>query len=104
MCGLSFDFSRTGERFQSKTIDLVAHRGPDNTKIIEFEKGICHISFCRLAIRELNQGNQPLVLDGFISCFNGELYNQEEIEGRIRELDSEILIPRGDMNVLALYL
>jgi len=104
MCGLSFDFSRIGERIQNKSIGLVSHRGPDNTKVIEFENGICNISFCRLAIRELIEGNQPLVLDGFISCFNGELYNQEEIEDRIRELDAKIFIPRGDMNVLALYL
>lgn len=104
MCGFSFDFCRTGEKVQENLIRTILHRGPDEIQSLHLEDGSCAISFCRLAIRDIAEGSQPLVTESFVSCFNGELYNQKEIENWIIQIDSNLEIPKGDMNVLALYL
>lgn len=104
MCGFALDFSRTAETSREALIQTVLHRGPDDTQSLSLDGGTCTISFCRLAIRDIKEGAQPLVNESFISCFNGELYNQSEIENRIKDLDSNVEIPKGDMNVLAVYL
>ena len=98
MCGVYY----TKKVNQLLNLDAIRHRGPEDLKLINLSHAT--VGFCRLPVRELNLGTQPLINRNFVSAINGELYNQREIEERILELSPEVSIPKGDMNILAFYL
>jgi asparagine synthase (glutamine-hydrolysing) len=104
MCGFAFEFSEKMDVKATQNLTFISHRGPDDINEVFLESQNCMVSFCRLAIRDILDGRQPQILNDFVSCFNGELYNQEEIECLIRNLEPDMSIPKGDMNILALYL
>ena len=59
----------------------IQHRGPDNTRYVEFNDGHILFGFHRLAINDLSHlGDQPLQLDNqyYLIC-NGEIYNHREL-------------------------
>lgn len=59
----------------------IQHRGPDNTRYVEFNNGHIVFGFHRLAINDLSSlGDQPLQLDDnyYLIC-NGEIYNHLEL-------------------------
>ena len=101
MCGLILhleSFNNNGEI--KNLLSELNHRGPDEQTIIEWN----HVSlgFCRLAIREIDEGSQPFVNSNFISAINGELFNEKNL---IEELKNRGKInPKGDMKILASYL
>ncbi len=84
----------------------MAHRGPDDqgTEFIDLGGGgMMGLGFRRLAFQDLSSaGHQPMVhpTTGDILIFNGEIYNFQEIRGRLEALgvkfrgrsDSEVLL------------
>lgn len=77
MCGIIGYFGGNSHDFkQKKSLDLIAHRGPDFKDEIIGET--YYLGHSRLSILDLsNNGNQPMISkDGnFIIIFNGEIYN-----------------------------
>ena len=89
MCGICGYIGDTGcDRAQIRRMaDRMAHRGPDSSGYFE-EPGI-HMGFRRLAIIDLQSGNQPVYNEdrSLVLTFNGEIYNYRELR--------KILLARG---------
>jgi len=63
----------------------IVHRGPDHGAVEAF--GRCVLGYRRLAIVDLEQGDQPVASEdgGVVAVFNGEIYNFRELR---RELEA----------------
>ena len=103
MCGVYLRYCRLQdcEEIHGDISDLekIKHRGPDGEQTIKRENFF--VGFTRLSIRAHKLGTQPYSSCGQISCFNGELYNEEKI--RREDLGSSLLaesLPPGDMQLL----
>jgi asparagine synthase (glutamine-hydrolysing) len=61
------------------------HRGPDEEGSFSYtdERVDVHFAHRRLAIIDLQHGQQPLVKRPFVLCYNGELYNYREIRAEL---------------------
>lgn len=61
-----------------KALQTLHHRGPDFSGIYTYENHT--FGHARLAIVDLHsEANQPMVFDGIIITFNGEIYNYKEL-------------------------
>ena len=88
MCGIlgSVNFP-----FSGKSLNLLAHRGPDDQGSYEDTVGrhrIC-LAQTRLAIVDLSAtGHQPMVsvCGRYVIIFNGEIYNHLELREKLREI------------------
>ena len=78
MCGLVVTLSPDGAAAPvSAALDSIAHRGPDDSGIVEMENGLCVMGHRRLSILDLSSaGHQPMQsADGrYHVVFNGEIY------------------------------
>lgn len=103
MCGI------VGSNFISSSfkssIELLSHRGPDNTGYLEYKNNHFQGNYAeacfghtRLAIIDLdNEANQPMEFDNIIITFNGEIYNYQELIKNEKlecktQSDTEVLI------------
>ncbi len=59
-------------------LELMSNRGNDNTGFY-FDKNIM-LGHKRLAIRDIENGNQPMSFKEYIIVYNGEIYNVDEIK------------------------
>jgi asparagine synthase (glutamine-hydrolysing) len=107
LCGIYFRGCKQSsckiEHQDSYSLGLLGHRGPDEFK----EKLIAEeysIGFCRLSIRDLENGSQPYSYKTFTSVVNGQLYNDSNIRSKLTARVPESQIPTGDMQLLAMYL
>ena len=85
ICGwqnLSEDLIARQDRFK-EMMELMACRGKDNTGY-HFEKDIM-LGHKRLAIVDLETGNQPMYYKEYVITYNGELYNTEELKNNLEE-------------------
>ena len=68
-------------------LELMNNRGKDNTGIYNSKNVL--LGHKRLAIRDLENGNQPMFYKNYIIVYNGEIYNSDKIKEdlleRIRE-------------------
>ena len=98
MCGIYFRYCRfencTHDHPDIVDLEKIAHRGPDDRQVLTGEQYFS--GFQRLSIRAHEEGEQPYISRGKISCFNGELYNEE----KIRQLMLLPSLPPGDMQLL----
>jgi asparagine synthase (glutamine-hydrolysing) len=82
VCGIAGTYQQVdGEsvaRVMSKTL---AHRGPDDEGLYSFadDRVDVHLAHRRLSIIDLATGQQPLSKQGLTLCYNGELYNYQEL-------------------------
>jgi asparagine synthase (glutamine-hydrolysing) len=105
MCGLAGIFSHDREQpvdreLLTRMIATLHHRGPDGSGL--YEGGGIGLAFARLAIIDLESGDQPLSNDdGSVwIVFNGEIYNfrelRRELEQRGRSFrthsDTEVIV------------
>jgi len=108
MCGiyLSINNNTSGNtnEFDSLTLNELKSRGPDGTFIIDKYSENIVFGFTRLAIRAINDGNQPYQDERFISVFNGELYNTDFLTKEINLKFPEEDVPSGDMQLLGLWI
>jgi asparagine synthase (glutamine-hydrolysing) len=85
VCGIAGIVMRRGRSLDPTVLDrfarALAHRGPDN--VGRFENGRTGLVSTRLAIIDLQTGNQPFEApDGSVLVANGEIYNDPEIRRR----------------------
>ena len=59
-------------------LDYMSNRGKDNTGYYFTDKVL--LGHKRLAIRDLEKGNQPMTFKNYTIVFNGEIYNTDEIK------------------------
>ena len=80
-------------------LDTITHRGPDDQSTYIDHK--VSLGFSRLSILDLRSAaNQPLVAEGVVLVFNGEIFNYREIRAELMELgfdfsttsDTEVLL------------
>ncbi len=96
MCGILFMFGPGSHEEVRKSLTRLAHRGPDDQRIIAAEE--MALGFTRLAINGINEvGAQPLEHGEMIGAFNGEIYNyqalSETYDLSLSSSDTEILLP-----------
>jgi asparagine synthase (glutamine-hydrolysing) len=106
MCGFIASFfldSGNPEIEYFENCDL-SHRGPDAVK--EISGTNFKMRFHRLAIRDLEGGEQPLQDNevNYLSMINGELYNEDFIRAMIFEKFPGDFLPTGDMQLLGHFL
>ena len=99
ICGYTGDTGCDGEQIKKMT-EQMAHRGPDSSGYFE-EPGI-HMGFRRLAIIDLEAGEQPIYNEDktLVLTFNGEIYNYRELREKLlarghffyTKSDSEVLV------------
>ena len=87
-----------GETFLGRMLWSIRHRGPDcSSSLIEMPVLLGHN---RLSIIDLDErANQPMVYDGLVIVYNGEVYNYVEIRRELEERGYRIrhnLRHRGD--------
>ena len=91
MCGISgfccfdTDFNKNYNKWHNVLVDMresLAHRGKDETG--EYLKKNIGLSHTRLSIRDLYNGNQPMIKTinnvEYAIVYNGEIYDTEYIE------------------------
>ena len=92
MCGITgfIDFKKTShEDILRKMSDTLYHRGPDGSGTLFLEEQNAQIGFGhrRLAIIDLSEhGKQPMQFTHLWICFNGEIYNYQEIKTELSSL------------------
>src|SRR4051794_9836689 len=67
-------------------IERLDHRGPDASDVVESInlRASVVLAHRRLSIIDLSSAaDQPLVKDGLTLCYNGELYNYQELRARL---------------------
>lgn len=88
MCGIAgwISFKQNIQYEQTvmeKMRETLAPRGPDEKG--SFYSPCCDLVHRRLIVIDPENGKQPMTLNGYTICYNGELYNTKEIQ---RELES----------------
>lgn len=92
MCGITgfVDFKKqTSLQVLEEMTNTLAHRGPDGSGIQEIatENAIIGFGHRRLAIIDLSEhGKQPMKFQENWICFNGEIYNFQEIKNELSQL------------------
>jgi asparagine synthase (glutamine-hydrolysing) len=104
MCGIAGFFNAAGILPDRTTLGAMAqaqaHRGPDHQGL--YQDAHCGLASRRLAIIDLEGGNQPVVHEpsGMVLVFNGEIYNYQSLRVELASLghafrtrsDSEVLL------------
>ncbi len=107
MCGLTGFFGREDSAALSRSMELIAHRGPDDSgQYVDIGNGV-GLGHVRLSILDLShRGHQPMVdtSESAVIVFNGEIYNYRELR---KGLVASGVTLRGESDtevILALYL
>lgn len=86
MCGISgiVDFKKTSDQIILENMtDTMVHRGPDGSGYYFDNGDSAQVGFGhrRLSIIDLSEhGSQPMTFKDLTICFNGEIYNYQEIK------------------------
>ena len=102
MCGFAGLFLPTGSGLVEPQIDdmleAISHRGPDGNGYYVSDDRRVFIGFVRLAIIDLDTGNQPFrdALTGSVMVGNGEIYNYHELRADPRVSDF-VFQSKGDI-------
>ncbi|MBQ1089723.1 asparagine synthase (glutamine-hydrolyzing) [Streptomyces sp. B93] len=87
MCGIAGTYRwPDGKAVTDRLTGVLAHRGPDGTGQYSHPAGDgeVHLGHRRLAIIDLSEtGAQPMVSDGLVLTYNGELYNAPELRAEL---------------------
>ncbi|CBG69452.1 MULTISPECIES: asparagine synthase (glutamine-hydrolyzing) [Streptomyces] len=104
MCGIAGTYRwPDGKDVTDRLTDVLAHRGPDGAGRYSHPvgDGEVHLGHRRLSIIDLSEtGAQPMVKDGLVLTYNGELYNAPELRAELEAAgvrfrgtsDSEVLL------------
>lgn len=76
------DISKKQEKFK-EMLETMSCRGKDNTGY-HFEKDVM-LGHKRLAIVDLENGNQPMYYKEYVIVYNGELYNTGDLKEELQE-------------------
>jgi asparagine synthase (glutamine-hydrolysing) len=92
MCGITgfIDFARSSsENTLERMTNTLFHRGPDGSgiQLLNEEKAQIGFGHRRLSIIDLSEhGTQPMQFEHLWICFNGEIYNYQEIKDELSAL------------------
>jgi asparagine synthase (glutamine-hydrolysing) len=92
MCGITgfIDFSRSSSEITlERMTNTLFHRGPDGSgiQLLNEEKAQIGFGHRRLSIIDLSDhGTQPMQFEHLWICFNGEIYNYQEIKDELSSL------------------
>lgn len=104
MCGIAGTYRwPDGKAVTDLLTETLAHRGPDGAGRYShaLAEGEVHLGHRRLSIIDLSEtGAQPMVRDGLVLTYNGELYNAPELRAELEAAgvrfrgtsDSEVLL------------
>jgi len=83
MCGIAGTYRwPDGKAVTDRLTDTLAHRGPDGSG--RYSHGDVELGHRRLSIIDLSEtGAQPMVSDGLVLTYNGELYNAPELRAEL---------------------
>ena len=83
ICGYKLENNFKEKKLLEYLIRDIKNRGPDDTNTYQNER--IGLGITRLAIRDINQGNQPFINKDFdlICVFNGEIYNYKYLKNKI---------------------
>ena len=108
MCGVYLRIARKEESwiadFDNQNLNQIENRGPYSLTYEINSTGQVLYGFTRLAIRSLENGNQPFIENRFTSVFNGEIYNTIELSEKIKVHFPNEVIPESDTKLLGLWL
>lgn len=76
------DLQKNKDTFH-KMLDLMSYRGEDHTGYYEEEHVL--LGHKRLAIIDLENGNQPMYYKNYIIVYNGEIYNTDELKNDLEK-------------------
>ena len=87
MCGISGYFLKNNSTLKlssniNKSLELMSHRGPDDSGIYMSEEGKVALAHSRLSIIDISKnGHQPMHSpdNRLTIIFNGEIYNYKEL-------------------------
>ena len=85
MCGI---IGTVNKSFDKSILELISHRGPDDSDIINLQNGHnkIYLGHVRLSIQDLSTaGHQPMYssCNKFIIIFNGEIYNHLDLREKL---------------------
>ncbi|MBM10297.1 MAG: asparagine synthase (glutamine-hydrolyzing) [Magnetovibrio sp.] len=108
MCGIAgiIGLRRVNTHAVKTMMDLMVHRGPDDSGIWTNDNGKIVFGHRRLAIIDLtNSGHQPMVSnDGnIVITYNGEIYNYVELANRLKSEGYEFRSDSDTEVLLAVY-
>jgi asparagine synthase (glutamine-hydrolysing) len=92
MCGITgfIDFNKSSSQIVLEMMtNTLFHRGPDGSgiQLLNEEKAQIGFGHRRLSIIDLSEhGTQPMQFEHLWICFNGEIYNYQEIKDELRAL------------------
>ena len=108
MCGIAgiFNFksdSSVDSEILAVMLNSLSHRGPDS-KGTFISPEIC-MGFARLALVDLERGDQPLVSvdKNLVLTFNGEIYNYKDIRNKYLTLGQNFFTNSDAESILTLY-
>lgn len=89
MCGI---LGTINKPFDKSLLELISHRGPDDSDIVNFKNGssAIHLGHARLSIQDLSvAGHQPMssACGKFVIIFNGEIYNHLDLREKLRDIE-----------------
>ncbi|MBP3919967.1 MAG: asparagine synthase (glutamine-hydrolyzing) [Bacilli bacterium] len=101
MCGFvgwhNIHHETKNKKIIKKMNNTLKRRGPDQKGYFYSEKLL--LGHRRLSIIDLKKGKQPMSYKGYTICYNGELYNTEEIKNKLKDKyeftttsDTEVLL------------
>lgn len=74
----------------TRAVRTLAHRGPDDERVLVLPEARAVLAFRRLSIIDLAGGAQPMSTDtGQHLLFNGEIYNHQALRSELRERGAE---------------
>lgn len=100
MCGFVALLGRTDPEQVTTSVQLLAHRGPDDIGVVSDPKGRWTLGHTRLSIIDVTGGHQPLqgCEDNWLVC-NGEIYNYRPLAQKLSanhtwrtQSDSEVIL------------
>jgi asparagine synthase (glutamine-hydrolysing) len=101
MCGIAGIFHQQGHVDVEAMLQKIQHRGPDGEGIQDLPSGT--LGHRRLAIIDVERGQQPMGVEDACIVFNGEIYNYRELARD--HLNQQALDTHSDTEVLIyLYL
>jgi asparagine synthase (glutamine-hydrolysing) len=104
MCGFVGIYARRigSHRDLGSLIELLRHRGPDDEGRYSSTSGRAHLAFRRLAIIDLETGEQPVRNEdgSVVVILNGEIYNYVELTAELKA-QGHTFRSRGDAEVIA---
>ena len=80
MCGIAGALHQPANEQVKQMVAKMAHRGPDGNGIQPLQNGT--LGHTRLAILDIEGGNQPMQHERIWVAFNGEIYNYRELQRR----------------------